>query len=63
MIESVLTSVKVCLCGIPENDEAFDENLASSGKTLGLSNTYIFWHIRMPYCRQGMYFSSSLCHS
>lgn len=27
MIESVLTSVKICLCGIPENDEAFDENL------------------------------------
>lgn len=27
--------------------EAFDE-------TLGLSNTYIFWHIRMPYCRQGV---------
>ena len=34
--------------------EAFDENLAYSGKTLGLSNTYIFWHIRMPYCRQGV---------
>lgn len=27
MIESVLTSVKICLCGIPENDESFDENL------------------------------------
>ena len=34
--------------------EAFDENLAYSGKTLGLSNTYVFWHIRMPYCRQGV---------
>ena len=34
--------------------EAFDENLASAGKTLGLSNSYIFWHIRMPYCRQGV---------
>ena len=34
--------------------EAFDETLAYSGKSIGLSNTYIFWHIRMPVCRQGI---------
>ena len=34
--------------------EAFDETLACAGKTLGLSNTYIFWRIRMPCCRQGI---------
>lgn len=34
--------------------ESFDDTLAYSAQTLGLSNTYIFWHIRMPYCRQGM---------
>lgn len=34
--------------------ESFDENLAYAGQTLGLSNTYIFWHIRMPYCKQGI---------
>lgn len=34
--------------------EAFDETLAYAGQTLGLSNAYIFWHIRMPYCRQGV---------
>lgn len=34
--------------------ESFDETLAYSGQTLGLSNHYIFWHIRMPYCRQGI---------
>ena len=34
--------------------ESFDETLAYSGKTLGLSNTYIFWRIRMPYCQQGI---------
>lgn len=34
--------------------ESFDPTLAEAGKTLGLSNTYIFWHIRMPYCRQGI---------
>lgn len=34
--------------------EAFDEDLANAGRTLGLSNSRIFWHIRMPYCRQGI---------
>ena len=34
--------------------EAFDETLAYSGQTLGLSNSYLFWRIRMPYCRQGI---------
>ena len=34
--------------------EAFDETLAYSGQTLGLSNTFIFWRIRIPYCRQGI---------
>lgn len=34
--------------------ESFDETLAYAGKTLGLSDAYIFWRIRMPYCRQGI---------
>ena len=34
--------------------EAFDEDLADAGRTLGLSNTYIFWRVRMPVCRQGI---------
>lgn len=34
--------------------ESFDETLAQSAQTLGLSNTYIFWRIRMPNCRQGI---------
>ena len=34
--------------------EAFDDTLAQAGRTLGLSNTYIFWRIRMPVCRQGI---------
>lgn len=34
--------------------ESFDETLAYSGQSLGLSNTYIFWRIRMPFCRQGI---------
>lgn len=34
--------------------ESFDETLAYSAQSLGLSNTYIFWCIRMPCCRQGI---------
>lgn len=34
--------------------ESFDETLAYAGKTLGLRNSYIFWRIRMPCCRQGI---------
>ena len=34
--------------------EAFDETFAYAGQTLGLSNTLIFWRIRMPACRQGI---------
>lgn len=34
--------------------ESFDETLASAARTLGKSNTYVFWRIRMPNCRQGI---------
>ena len=34
--------------------ESFDETLRWSGQTLGLSNTYIFWHIQLPACKQGI---------
>lgn len=34
--------------------ESFDKTLAYAGQTLGLSNTYIFWRVRMPACRQGI---------
>ena len=34
--------------------EGFDETLEWSGKTLGLSDTFIFWRIRMPACKQGI---------
>lgn len=34
--------------------ESFDETLADAGRTLGLSNSWIFWRIRMPFCKQGI---------
>ncbi|MCI5648495.1 MAG: molybdate ABC transporter permease subunit [Fusicatenibacter sp.] len=34
--------------------ESFDETLAYSGQSLGLSNLSVFWKIRMPCCRQGI---------
>ncbi len=40
--------------------ESFDETLACAGRTLGLSNSFIFWRIRMPACRQGILAGSVL---
>ena len=34
--------------------EAFNQDLRDAGRTLGLSNSYIFWHVTMPHCRQGI---------
>ncbi|MBQ7279069.1 MAG: molybdate ABC transporter permease subunit [Clostridia bacterium] len=34
--------------------ESFDETLAWSAKSLGLSNSFIFWRIRIPCCKQGL---------
>ena len=34
--------------------ESFDETLAWSAKSIGLTDTFIFWRIRMPCCRQGI---------
>ena len=34
--------------------ESFDEDLASAGRTLGLSDSWIFWRVRMRACRQGI---------
>ena len=34
--------------------ESFDQTLAYSAQSIGLSNTYIFWRIRIPYCQEGI---------
>ena len=34
--------------------ESFDSDLKHAGQTLGLSDTYIFWRIMMPACKQGI---------
>ena len=34
--------------------ESVDEDLASAGRTLGLSDSWIFWRVRMRACRQGI---------
>ena len=43
--------------------ESFDESQAAAGQTLGLSNTYIFWRIRMPACRPGVLAGAVLAFS
>ena len=34
--------------------EAFDKDLAHAARTLGRSNAWTFWRVRMPCCRQGI---------
>ena len=34
--------------------ESFDQNLADAGRTLGRSNTWVFWRVQMPCCKQGI---------
>ena len=34
--------------------ESFDSTLADAARTLGRSNTWIFWRVQMPVCRQGI---------
>lgn len=34
--------------------ESFDSDLAYAGQTLGRSNSWIFWRVRMPCCKQGI---------
>ena len=34
--------------------ESFDPTLADAGRTLGRSNTWIFWQVQMPCCKQGI---------
>ncbi len=34
--------------------ESFDESLADAARTLGRSECWIFWHVKMPYCQRGI---------
>ncbi|MDR3166166.1 MAG: molybdate ABC transporter permease subunit [Synergistaceae bacterium] len=34
--------------------ETFDMDLQYFGQTLGLSDTYLFWRVRLPNCKQGI---------
>ena len=34
--------------------ESFDETLSEAGRTLGRSDVWIFWRVRMPCCRHGI---------
>jgi molybdate transport system permease protein len=34
--------------------ESFDKTLLYSGQTLGLSNPFLFWRVKMPNCKQGI---------
>lgn len=34
--------------------ESFDQSLLHAGRTLGRSNTWVFWRVLMPGCKQGL---------
>lgn len=34
--------------------ESYDTTLTDAARTLGLGNVWIFWHIQLPCCRQGI---------
>lgn len=34
--------------------ESFNDDIANAGRTLGLSQMFIFWRIKLPCCRQGI---------
>ena len=34
--------------------QSFDRNIEDSARTLGLSDSFIFWRIRLPCCRAGI---------
>jgi molybdate transport system permease protein len=40
--------------------EGFDQSLADAGRTLGKSNYWVFWRVKMPACRQGIIAGSVL---
>ena len=54
ILASALVSFPLMYRTVRASFESFNEDLASAGKTLGLSNTYIFWRIRMPACKSGL---------
>lgn len=54
ILASVIVSFPLMYRTARASFEAFDEDLASAGKTLGLSNWYVFWHIRLPNCKNGI---------
>ncbi len=40
--------------------ESFDQSLANAARTLGKSNAWVFWRVKMPCCRQGIIAGSVL---
>lgn len=60
IIASIIVSFPLMYRTIRASFEAFDENLEFSAKTLGLSNTFIFWRIKIPACKNGIIAGSVL---
>jgi len=60
VLASVFVSFPLMYRTVRASFEAFNEDLASAGKTLGLSNLYVFLRIRLPACKNGIIAGSVL---
>ena len=54
VIAVIIVTFPVMYRTVRSSFEAFDKNLIYAGKTLGLSNTFIFWKILIPNCKDGI---------
>ncbi len=50
----VIVTIPLMYRTVRSSFEAFDKNLIYAGKTLGLSNTFIFFKILLPCCKDGL---------
>ncbi len=54
VIAVVLVTFPLMYRTVRSSFEAFDVSLLHAGRTLGLSDTYLFWRVLLPNCRSGI---------
>jgi len=51
---SSVAAFPLLYCAVRESFAAFDAQYLHAAQTLGRSDTWIFWRLLLPYCRQGV---------
>ena len=54
ILASVFVAFPLMYRTVRASFESFNKDLANAGKTLGLSNWFVFWRIRIPACQSGI---------